>query len=234
MEENKLPIQEDSVFGSGHENFFTDPAVDEKTKTAVSQASEIYLIIKQLIEQKEQEWKLLGGKTPLAVLLRNDIFELGAFLSALSGGFGNYTLTVLNGICAVDGYMAGNRKFVEYVENLGFGELIETHSSSPETEKALNAFTDRKTGFLDALTKFQDNDDISMIYFMYGSLITTEGNILHEASRTIQSTVGWNNYLKTQYTVLAEHLTGSAGKEFDKVLFPYLQKINDEMKEYMK
>ena len=234
MEHDKTPLQEDRVFGSGHENIFSDPDVDEKTKTAVSQASEVYRILKQLSANKEQDWKSLGGNIPLSHLLRTDIFELCAFLSALSGGFGNYALTVVNGICSADGITAGRQKFYEYIENLGLEELIENQSSSPETEKALNDFTGKNTSFLNALAKFSDNDDISMIYFMYGSLITSVGDILYSAGNTLQSVVGWNNYLKTQYTALAEHLTGSAGKEFDRNLFPYLQKLNDEMKEYMK
>ncbi|MBR1592660.1 MAG: hypothetical protein IJ666_06595 [Ruminococcus sp.] len=233
MEHDKTPIQEDRISGSGNDSIFVDPVVDEKTRVTVSRANETYLITKHLVIPKEKQWKALGGSTPLSVLIRNDIFELSAFLAALSGGVGNYVLTVVNGVCSVDGYTAGSQKFIEYAEKLGLKELLETQSSSPQTEKALNDFTGRKTSFLDALTKFEDSDDMSMIYFMYGSLITAVGDLLYGSSRTVQSVVGWNNYLRTQYTVLSEHLTGLAGKQFDKVLFPYLQKINKEMKEYM-
>ena len=233
MEHDKTPIQEDRISGQGDDSVFVDPVVDEKTKVTVSRASESYVITAALAIQKENKWKALGGTVPLSVLLRNDIFELSAFLAALSGGIGNYVLTVVNGVCSSDGMTVGRKKFTEYAENLGLGELLESQSSSPETEKALNNFTGRITPFLDALTKFEDNDDMSMIYFMYASLITAVGDLLYSNSQTVQSAVGWNNYLKTQYTVLSEHLTGSAGSQFDKVLFPYLQKINREMKEYM-
>ncbi len=217
----------DDNFGITPEEAFE---ADSNLRGFIAQAAELYDALKTLLSDIDQEYTANGKRTSLLVLMRKDIVKLTGFLSVLCHARNNLPVWMLDGMCFSDGVKNTAVEIAAAIDQLDLVELMETRTLTKDTEVTLNKFTSEVCGVLTALRRFNGADqNISMIYYLYGTLLTTVCQVISRNGDTVQFLVGQNNYLRRQFVEIGEHITGSAEVQFESSLIPYLKQVNAQM-----
>lgn len=223
-----------------NENIITDETAEntveyyefpEEYKPFLNDCHKMYEIIKSQLLEVDKEWLTVKGRHSLIVDFKLDLIYLMSFLSVMSGGIDEYPLYVAAEIFADDPFNNDKLSFIRAADNIGIRHLIKEYKVTPEDTVKFDEFTKNTTNILKILPSFGDFHELSIIYYLYGSLIAGICKLLERNARSSIIITGINNYLNTQFNALSAHLSPKDFEEFKGNVFPYLQHINDRMHE---
>ncbi len=193
--------------------------------------NKLYEIIKRNLTEVDMRWLSVKGRHSLIVDLKLDLIYLISFISVMGGSPDEFPLYLAEGIFANDppsNYAIG---FIRAAENMKIKNLISNYTITEEDTRHFDEFTSNVTNILRLLPACGSLYELSMIYYLYGSLIASICKILETNAASPIVLTGINNYLKTQFDVIQKHLTPKDHEEFKNNVFPYLQHVNDRASE---
>lgn len=187
----------------------------------------IYEIIKRNLCEVDMEWLKVEGRHSVIVDFKLDLIYLLSFLGTMCGSPDEFPLYIAEMMFCKDppaNYAIG---FIKAAENMKIDPLLYEYKVTPEMTKHFDEFTSNVTNTLLILPQFNDHYKLSMIYYLYGTLLTALCKMMESHSTSPIILTGINNYLKTQFAVIGEHLSEEDATQFYENVFPYLQHTND-------
>ena len=204
-------------------------AFPEDLMPTLEKVHNIYEIIKRNLCEVDMEWLKEEGRHSVIVDLKLDLIYLLSFLGTMSGSPDEFPLYIAEMMFCKDppaNYAIG---FIKAAENMKIDPLLYEYKITPEVTKHFDEFTSNVTNTLLILPQFNDHFKLSMIYYLYGTLITALCKMMESHASSPIILTGINNYLKTQFDVIGKQLTDEDAEQFYENVFPYLQHTNDRI-----
>ena len=203
----------------------------ESLMPTLRQCADMYEIIKKNLIEIDKEWLTVEGRHSLVIDFKLDLMYLMSFLAVMSGSPDEFPVYMADTIFQWDPYSNNTLGFIRAAENMGIKELIYNYEITPEVTEKFDAFTSNVTNILKILPTFGDYYELSMIYYLYSALIASICKLMEANASSSIIFTGINNYLKTQFHVIEEHMSAEELEQFEKNVFPYLKRVNAKMDE---
>lgn len=203
----------------------------EHLRPILSQAAEMYDLIRSNLIEVDKEWLTVKGRHSLIVDFKLDLMYLIGFLAVMSGSADEYPLYVAENLFASDPFTNYALGFLRVAENLEIKHLIDNYKVTEEDTKKFDKFTKNPTNILKILPSFGDYYELSMIYYLYSALLAAVCKLMEANAYSPVIYTGINNYLNTQYKICEEHMSKRELDEFEKNVFPFLKRVNVKMNE---
>ena len=203
----------------------------ESLKPTLKQCYDVYEIIKHELIGVDSEWLNGKGERSLIIDFKLDIIYLISFIAVMSGSADEFPLYMAEEIFANDPPSNNLLGLIRAAENMGIKELIDNYDITDEAIEKFDAFTSNVTNILKILPTFGNYYELSMIYYLYSTLIASICKLLEANAKSSIVFTGINNYLNTQFKVCEEHMSERELEQFENNVFPYLKRVNAKMNE---
>ena len=210
---------------------FREDLFPEQLKKDLSQAAEMYDIIKTNLLEIDKAWLTIEGTHSLLIDFKMDLMYLITFLAVMSGSADEYPIYVAEKLFASDPENNYPDSFLQLAENLGIRDLISNYSVTKEHTEKFDTFTRETTNMLKIMPALETKFKMSMMYYLYAALITSICKLLEPNAFSPIIYTGMNNYLCTQLKVCKAHMEQREQEEFDNNVFPFLKRTNDKIAE---
>ena len=201
----------------------------DELKPVVSNAAEMYVVIKAELIEPDKEWLSTDGRQSLLIGLKLDLLYLITFLAVMSGSPDQYSLFLADGLFRGDPPSDYAEGFLKLAENLGINHLIENYKVTDEDAKKFDKFTQTPTRILKALPELKDKFNISMICYLYSSLLASICKLMETHAYSPIIYIGINNYLATQFRICEENMSQRELDQYGETVFPFLKRINEKV-----
>ena len=206
--------------------------VPDHLKPTLSQAAEIYDIIKANLAEMDKEWLKVEGAHSLLIDFKLDLMYLITFLAVMSGSADNYPIYIAEQIFKSDppesNYGEG---FLKLAENLGIRNLISNYQVTEDDTKNFDSFTQEPAGLLQLFPALSTRYKLSMMYYLFAALIASICKLLEPNAFSPIIYTGINNYLRTQFMICEQYMEKKELDEFENNIFPFLQRTHDMVEE---
>lgn len=197
----------------------------------LDQCVELYTIIKHNLAEFDRAWVTKPNRHSLIIDFKKGIVELITFLTVMSGSPTEFPFYIADRLFENEPDEKFPSLFKSTAEKLGLDDLLFNYDITPQVIEKFNSFTNRLADILEILPVFGDNNELSMIYYVYSALIAGICQLLEKNSAITIIYTGINNYLNTQFKFIRLHMSNPDIEQFDNSVFPYLKNMGRRIDE---